>query len=143
MNAAGDGPERVYLAATRAELESVSAGGALPASRRGHAVTVALREAWPDGDQEQWEYAALMAAAADARDRAAGASGGRRLVLAADLPVEDVSTESEPTAVRTVGEVRWRQVSAILVDPVDDADDDDDLAWFAIQETPDLLASWR
>ncbi len=142
-NMAGKTAVRVYLAATRAELEAVSSGGSLPASLRAHAVTAALREAWPDGDDEQWEYAALMAAAADARDRIAGAGVGRRLVLAADLPVEEVASDGEPTSVHTAVELRWRQVSAILVDPVDDADDDDDLAWFATQEAADVLASWR
>ena len=115
----------------------------MPASLRAHAVTRALREAWPDGDEEQWEYAGLMAAAADARNRVADSGLRRRLVLAADLPVEEVVSEGDPTSVRTTAELGWRQVSAILVDPVDDAADDDDLAWFATQEVADVLASWR
>ena len=35
----------------------------------------------------------------------------------------------------------WRDVVAVHVDTEDDADADDDLAWFATQEIGDLLAS--
>ena len=33
---------------------------------------------------------------------------------------------------------RWRGVVAVHVDTADDADEDDDLAWYATQEIPDL-----
>ena len=38
------------------------------------------------------------------------------------------------------GPVRWRDVVAVHVDSEDDADADDDLAWWATQEIGDLLA---
>jgi hypothetical protein len=37
--------------------------------------------------------------------------------------------------------VTWREVVAVHVDVEDDADPDDDLAWWATQEVDDLLAS--
>lgn len=149
MSGSGDAPARapltltrVYLALTRSELVDLSSGGSLGASRPAHAVTDALRTAWPDGDDEQWEYAALMAAASDSRDRPVGSGSRRRLVVAADLPAREVSSADAPTAVHTTADLRWRQVSAILVDPEEGVDDEEDLAWFATQEVADLLASW-
>ena len=37
--------------------------------------------------------------------------------------------------------MRWRDVVAVHVDTEDDADADDDLAWWATQEIGDLLDS--
>ena len=39
------------------------------------------------------------------------------------------------------GPVAWRDVVALHVDSDDDADPDDDLAWWATQEIGDLLGS--
>jgi hypothetical protein len=39
------------------------------------------------------------------------------------------------------GPVTWRDVVAVHADDRDDADPDDDLAWWATQEVGDLLAS--
>ena len=83
----------------------------------------------PD-DGEESEYVALMTAA----DASAG--------LVADLPDgrrRRVVVVAETRA--TDGPVRWRDVVAVHVDSEDDADADDDLAWWATQEIGDLLAS--
>lgn len=143
MTGSGDAPARVYLALTRAELVDLSSGGSLGASRPAHAVTAALRAAWPDGDDEQWEYAALMAAAADARDRPAGSGSRRRLVLAADLPAREASSADDPqqsTPPATSDGARCRRSWST---PRQGVDDEEDLAWFATQEVADRRApSW-
>ena len=57
---------RVYVPTTLTALAGfVGDGGIGPAPVRARAVTAWLREAWPEGDEEEWEYAALMAAADD------------------------------------------------------------------------------
>jgi len=56
---------RVYVATTWTGLQQiVTADGIGPAPFFGHAVTRALRAAWPDGEDEELEYAATSAAAA-------------------------------------------------------------------------------
>ncbi|WP_193608919.1 DUF6912 family protein [Nocardioides lijunqiniae] len=79
----------------------------------------------PEGDDEESEYAALMTAADASVELLGGA--GRRVVL-----VAEVASEGHP--------VPLRRVVAAHADLVDFADVDDDLAWFATQEIPDLLA---
>jgi hypothetical protein len=106
-----------------------------------HAVTDSLRREWPEADDEQWEYAALMAAASASRDLVTVAGERRRVVVAADVAAEAVVPapgEADPTLVTVTADVSWRQVAAALVDVADDAADDDDLAWFATQEIPGL-----
>lgn len=83
-----------------------------------------------DDDSEESEYAALMAGAdASARLVAGLPDGQRRRVV---VVVETTSADQSVT---------WRDVVAVHLDPRDDADEDDDLAWFATQEIGDLLAS--
>jgi hypothetical protein len=83
----------------------------------------------PD-DGEESEYVALMTAADASAELVAGLPAGqrRRVVVVAETPADD-------------GPVRWRDVVAVHVDTDDDADADDDLAWWATQEIGDLLAS--
>lgn len=132
---------RVYLPLTRSELATAVAARRVATPTTAHAVTDELRAAWPDGDEEQWEYAALMAAAADARPLATAAGERRRTVLAADVDAVMPDPHSGPTGVRLTGPVPWTRVAAVHVDVADDADDDEDLAWFATQEIPGLLDS--
>ncbi len=80
-----------------------------------------------DADDEVSEYSALMAAADDSAALLGGP--GRRVVL-----VAEVTDPAAPIAVR--------DVVALHADPVErpaGADPDDDLAWYATQEIPDLL----
>ena len=81
-------------------------------------------------DGEESEYAALMTAADASAELLAGLPDGqrRRVVVVA----ESASLE---------GPVTWREVVAVHVDDRDDADPDDDLAWWASQEIGDLIAS--
>jgi hypothetical protein len=83
-----------------------------------------------EDEGEETEYAALMTAADVSAELVAGLPDGRRrrVVVVAETATED-------------GPVSWRQVVAVHVDSRDDADPDDDLAWWATQEIGDLLAS--
>ena len=75
-----------------------------------------------DSDSEDDEYAALMTAADLSAARLAGlADGLRRRVV---VVLEEGGT----------------RILAVHADPVDDADADDDLAWYASQELDSLLS---
>ena len=105
---------RIYLPLTLPLLASYAEAGEV----RDHAEPFVA-----DGDDEESEYAALMAAAdASAEQQPVGA---RRVVLVAEVDVE-----GEP--------VPWRRVLAVHAD-LEQHEPDDDLAWFATQEIPDLL----
>lgn len=133
---------RVYVPTTHAGLGALVETGRMPGPLAAHAVTEALRREWPEADDEQAEYAALMAAAATSRELAAATGERRRTVLAADVADEVVVTvisDVDPTLVTLTADVSWRQVGAALLDAADDAADDDDLAWFATQEIAGLL----
>lgn len=83
-----------------------------------------------DDDGEETEYAALMTAADASAELLAGLPDGhrRRVVVVVEAASGD-------------GPASWRDVVAVHVDDRDDADPDDDLAWWATQEIGDLLAS--
>ena len=81
-------------------------------------------------DGEETEYAALMTAADASADLLSGLPDGRRRRV---VVVVETATADAPVA--------WRDVVAVHVDDRDDADPDDDLAWWATQEIGDLLAS--
>jgi hypothetical protein len=83
-----------------------------------------------EDDGEETEYAALMTAADASAELLPGLPDGhrRRVVVV----VETATTDAAAT---------WRDVVAVHVDSQDDADPDDDLAWWATQEIDDLLAS--
>ena len=110
---------RVYLPVTSSGLASLVAEGRLDGPFRAHAVTDELRAEWADGDEEAWEYAALMAAAATSAGLRGTGDTPRRYVIAADVPLKNVA--------------------AAHVDTADHAGDDEDLAWFATQEIAHLL----
>lgn len=111
---------RVYVPATIASLGRWHAAGVVPEA--------AIEDAFeaPD-DTEEGEYAALMSAA-DASAALLSGGRGRRVVVV----VESGSFVPVP----------WSEVVAVHADVADrpgDADADEDLAWFATQEVPDLL----
>jgi len=109
---------RVYLPTTLDGLARLRDDGSLPASVERYVA---------DGDSEEQEYAALMAAAADAAELLAGP--GRRVVVVADVADPD-------------GVVPLRDVVALHADPADrppGADPDEDLAWYATQEIDGLV----
>jgi hypothetical protein len=160
---------RVYVPTSWSGLRGiVTADGLGPAPFFAHAVTAAVREAFPDGGEEEWEYAATSAAARTSLGIIGDEDPPRRVVLAVDaetvLPTED----ADPTVVEVGEVVPFRMVAAVLVDTDEAADDvaaareawpaaeagdpeaeavvdrclDRDLAWFAVQEVGDLL-TWE
>ena len=81
-------------------------------------------------DGEETEYVALMTAADASAELLADLPDGRRrrVVVVAETASADAL-------------VTWRDVVAVHVDDHDDADPDDDLAWWATQEIGDLVTS--
>jgi len=163
---------RVFLPSTLpalAEVLRTGQAGPDPGPQPGYAVTPALREAYASGDEEELEYAALTEAArASLRMLAVDqAAPPRRVVLAAELPAEQVKLDAhdrEPARVLVNASVPLaRLVSAHVDDAVAgpdvrtaadaleaaDAGDEDarfavdgaeghELGWYATQELPDL-----
>ncbi|GAA5124253.1 hypothetical protein GCM10023339_45470 [Alloalcanivorax gelatiniphagus] len=87
-----------------------------------------------DDDGEETEYAALMTAADASAELVAGLPDGHRRRVV-------VVVESDARSGASEGPAAWRDVVAVHVDSDDDADPDDDLAWWATQEVGDLVAS--
>ncbi|GAA4696753.1 DUF6912 family protein [Nocardioides nanhaiensis] len=106
---------RVYLPTTLEDLARFVDQGYLPESTERYVAP---------GEDEESEYAALTAAAEASHALLQGA--GRRVVVVAEVTDPD-------------GTVALEQLQAVHADLADDADPDDDLAWFAAQEIPDLL----
>lgn len=134
---------RVYLPLTSSALAVLVAEGRLPGPLDAHAATDALQAQWPEGDDEQWEYAALAAAADESWQARSGDDRPRRHVVAADVNAVE-SRDGELTAVRVTGDLVWKRVAAAHVDTEDlasgpDEDGGPELAWFATQEIADLV----
>jgi len=109
---------RAYVPATRTLLAEWHAAGGVPAG--------ADRVLAPDDDEDS-EYDALMTAAGLAASL--GPEGGRRVVVVAEAAADE---ESLPLR-------RWVAVHCDVADRPAGADPDDDLAWFGVQEIPDLI----
>ncbi len=156
---------RVYLPFTLPTLARLLAEDQTAPPVRGYAVTPALREWYSSGDEEELEYVALtQAARASLRLLLADPQApGRRVVLAAELPEEQVAGIAgfdEPALVEIKVAVRVRDVVSghiddpgaaadvrAAVDALPDADSGDDdarfivdgaegheLLWYATQE---------
>ena len=159
---------RVYVPLTVHGLTSLHhAGRIAPAPFAAHAVTPAMRAAMADADEEELEYAALMAAAYDSLVLIAQTGAeARRVVVAADIDDADVAVVGgdDMSLVRVDVEVPLGRCSSVHVDDADadgevalavarlpeaQAGDGEALAavslvelelmWFATQEIPDLL----
>lgn len=159
---------RVYVATSWRGLRGlVTADGLGPAPFFGHAVTDALRAAYPEGGEEEWEYAATAAAARTCVGLLDDEDPPRRVVVAVDADTVTPARDDDPTLVEVGEVVPFRRVAAVLVDTDDAAGDvaaarrawpaatagdpdaeavldrclDHELAWYAVQEVGDLLAS--
>jgi len=123
---------RVYLPATTTVLRTLVDEGLLAGPHTAFAVTPQLREFYErsdaEADLEELEYAALLTAA-----RASlrlldidPTAPRRRVVLAADVPDDQVSPMDDPHvergAVRITGDVRMRDVASAHVDGSDAED---------------------
>ena len=107
---------RVYLPLTVDSLARAVDEGMVPAD---------VEKVLAEDESEESEYAALMTAADASAALLTGP--GRRVVLAADV-------------IDMAAAVPTRSWAAVHVDTGNDADPDDDLAWYATQEIPDVLA---
>ena len=108
---------RVYVPATLTSLAEYDEAGAIPDS--------AERVTAPSEDEES-EYLALMSAADLSAELLGGP--GRRVVVVAEVSEAD-------------GAIPMERVVAVHADAEPFTDPDDDLAWYATQEIPDLLRS--
>jgi hypothetical protein len=158
---------RVYVPSSMAGLRDlVVADGIGPAPFLAHAVTDALRAAFAEGGEEEWEYAACAAASRSSLGLIAADDEARRVVVAVDVETVLPAHGYEDATVVEVGEaVTLRRVAAVLVDVDDAATDvraaaerwaqaeagaadaealveralDHELAWYATQEIGGLL----
>ncbi len=134
---------RTYVPLTRTALAQALAAGRLKAPFEAHAVTQALVSAWPEGDAEEHEYAAMAAAAHRSWELRGSDDVRRRYVLAVDVPGVTPVPADDPTRVSVSTDVAWSQVASAHVDLEDitEADlDDADLAWHATQEIAGLVS---
>lgn len=147
---------RIYLGVAPGDVEAFLAGARIPDGLEARAVTAALVDGYPDGDEEELEYVAMLDAAEDSLARLTVDDPPRRLVLVAEAHSVD---ELEGTKVRVTSEIPWKKVASLhrdtadaegdvteaLAGPVDargparDRLEDRDLAWYAPQEIPGLL----
>ena len=158
---------RVYLPSSPALLRDILLSGGLgPPPMLAHAVTDELRAAFPDAGEEDWEYAALTAAAQDALALLGEADAPRRVVVVAEAGVVVPVTGAEPSLVEVGEAVPLRKVAAVHMDAPDAETDvaaarvawaaahdgdpvalerveaclDHELGWYATQEIGDLVA---
>ncbi|MEV5575022.1 hypothetical protein AB0L06_33715 [Spirillospora sp. NPDC052269] len=113
---------RVYLPSTLAALARVRKDReAGPAPLTGYAVTPALSEWYSAADIEEYEYAAMTAAAhASLRLLSADPEAPpRRVVLAAEVPDDAVrpsGDEDDPARVEITAAVPWKKIASGHVD---------------------------
>lgn len=114
---------RVYLPATVDDLTALASGGSLAPRPLAHAVTARLEAAHPEGDIDEWEFAAFLDAAHSSLTLLSGAGvPPRRVVLSADVeaaqvrePEREAGSEST-TAVEIVGGVPASAVASVHID---------------------------
>jgi hypothetical protein len=141
---------RVYLPVTWADLRAT---GTMPTHRTGHAVTAQVRAGDPDGDIEEWEFAAFLDACASALDLLRTTSSTRRVVVAVDLEGDAVRPVSGSTvdvpatvdvgrvaAVHADGRQAEPVVRAVLDGQPMDLLDDVALEWYHPGELDALLS---
>jgi len=159
---------RVYVPSSLSLLRDVVvSGGVGPVPILAHAVTDALREAYAEGGEEEWEYAAMSAAAQDSLALLTEDEPQRRVVIVLDADTVFPVEVSDVTLVEIPEVLPARLVAAVHVDAPDaeeavaaargawaaaDAGDadaarvverclDHELGWFAAQEVNDLIES--
>lgn len=134
---------RVYLPLSPEDARRLHRERRLEADHPGFAVTDAVRNSHPGGDQELWEYAALQ----DAAQHCVG-SGAPVLVAAADIdPQQVLDSGLEGSRVRVAGTVTLPRVAALHVgDDVlgmqadYDPDAELELSWYDTTELGHLVS---
>lgn len=111
---------RVYVPSSWHGLRDLVTGGAIgPAPICAHAVTDGLRAGYAEGAEEEWEYAALTAAAHASLGLIGDDDLQRRVVVAVDAGTLLPGEVEDPTVVRVGEAVPFRRVAAVLVDSED------------------------
>lgn len=132
---------RVYVPTTSRALAELVREGRWTGPVRAHAVTEALRSEWPDAEEESYEFAVLLTAGEESWTLRAEGDRPRRHVVVAEVSAAE-PVAGELTLVEIAGDVTWKRVASAHVDTEDwtsTPDFDEDLAWFATQEIPDLV----
>lgn len=134
---------RCYLPLSPEQLETLRADRRLPGPLRATTVTRSVRAAAPSGDQEEWEYAALQAAAVGL------AADGRPVIVAAvDLVTETVDASRPEGPQVRVGDVDLPRVAALHVgddvvtgDPgaLPAPDEEIELSWYDTTELGQVI----
>jgi hypothetical protein len=118
---------RAYIPVGWEQLAAFDSAGRLEGPLRGCAVDPSWRASDPEVDEEEWEFEAQLVAA----EALADLDGG--VVLAVDVPAPEPGGP-EPTFedgwVTLTGPISRRDTAAVLTT---------DLAWFGVQEIPELL----
>jgi len=111
---------RVYVPSTLVRLRAIiTADGIGPAPFVAHAVTEALRAAYPDGGDEDWEYVASTAAAQSSLGMLRDDEPARRVVIAVDAGSARAAGTQDPTVVDVDDAVPFRLIAAVLADSAD------------------------
>lgn len=119
------GSRRVYIALTHAQVRELAASRTLRAPLRAWAAGVTGRvdgRISPAAAQEESEYLAFRSAAADAADAPPVATGSRRVIASADVPVaalREVGSDagmSEPVPVLVAEDLPLRSIASLHVD---------------------------
>jgi hypothetical protein len=150
------GSVRVYLPASLNDLSTLTTTGSLRPRAPGQAVTAALRAAEPDGDIDEWEFLAFLAAAQASLGLLEAEGSPRRVVVSADIDPSQVREVAHAGAgdVQLGGDVEFSEVAAVHVDGPEaeptvsavlsgahpDSLDDVALEWYSPSEVADLLA---
>jgi hypothetical protein len=159
---------RVYVPSSIERLHGLLVSGGIgPVPVLAHAVTDSLRAGLADADEEEWEYAALTAAAQDSLGLIGEDDTPRRVVVVAEADFVVPVDGAEDSLVELGEVVPLRKVAAVHVDSEEavevvaaarevwaaagEGDEaalgalerclDHELGWFATQEIGDLVSS--
>ena len=150
---------RVFIPSTLEELAAFREAGEVGPAPFGAHCAEMLRNDFPDVNEEELEYAAMVAASIDSLRRIGSDGRPARVVIAADVPT--YSEDGPESEVAVTANVSWADVASVHVDtsearaavvaalqgPEDEALLDrvleHELAWFARQEVDELLAATR
>lgn len=128
---------RVFVPASLAGLTELARTGTLPAGT-GYTATARLAAALPDLDEEELDYQAMC----DAVEAAGRPRGGRRIVVACDVPalaLTDADDDSGTLVTMPAGIEHTRLAALFVDDP--GAGDDEELSWYDVTELADVIAS--
>jgi hypothetical protein len=153
---------RAYVPANRRSLTELVTDGRITGPRAACAVTPALRDWFPEGDDEDLEYAAQSRAADLSLALIVEDADPRRIVLAVDVAAELEPGVDDLVGVNVTGAIMRADVAAVLIDapvavpavlaaiealagpsdevpPEVEALDEHELAWYAPEELGDLV----